>query len=88
MLTKLRRWFFGKWHRVNSWIEDKDVCEICGEERADTVCIGCGKRICWLCNSLYYIDEDLCTECRRDITPEEEEAEDSRMELENEDDDA
>jgi hypothetical protein len=32
---------------------------------------------------LYYIDEDLCTECRRGITPEEE-AEDLRMELENE----
>jgi hypothetical protein len=71
MFTKLRRWFFGKWHSLNLWIEDKDVCELCGEEKSDTVCVGCDRRICDMCESGYYQDATLCTSCRAKMTPEE-----------------
>lgn len=58
------------------WLEEKSsglsCCEICNDEPVARVCIGCDKYIGYGCDSLYYADETLCTECRSTITPEEE----------------
>jgi hypothetical protein len=72
MFIRLRRWFYGKIASIAHWLGTKDVCELCMEEIADGPCVGCERRICMNCDSGYYADEMLCTECRKDITPEEE----------------
>lgn len=74
MITRLKRWFFGKLDSVGNWLIQHDICEICHEETVDLTCVGCKRRICINCDSGYYADETLCTDCRKDITPEEEAA--------------
>jgi len=71
MIKWLKREFFGWWPSFRDWVNAKDSCEICGNEIADNICVGCDRRICGMCESGYYSDESLCTECRKDITPEE-----------------
>jgi hypothetical protein len=83
MWKKLKREFFYRWRGFSNWINEQDACEICGNEQAQDICVGCDRRICYMCNSGYYEDAELCTSCRKDITPEEE-AEDRRLALENE----
>jgi hypothetical protein len=86
-MQAFKRWFFGWWGGFADWVNGKDACELCGNEKADYICVGCEKRICCMCNSGYYEDAELCRECRKDITPEEE-AEDRRLALESEEEDA
>lgn len=74
MFKRLRRWFYGKIADIAYWLGTKDVCELCGEDIADGGCVGCERRICMNCDSGYYDDETLCTDCRAKITPEEEES--------------
>jgi len=81
MITKLRRWFFEKLENLNRWREAHDLCEVCKEETKDYICVGCDRRICCGCDSGYYEDAELCTLCRKDITPEEEA--DDRREMED-----
>jgi len=50
------------------------ICDLCKENAIDSTCVDCGKEICVECDSGYYSDETLCVECRKQITPEEEEA--------------
>jgi hypothetical protein len=68
----LKREFFGWWSGFRDWVSGMDSCELCGNEKADYVCVGCEKRICCMCESGYYSDESLCMACRHDITPEQE----------------
>jgi hypothetical protein len=68
----IKREFFGWWPSFRDWVSGKDLCEICGNDRTDYVCVGCERRICDMCNSGYYEDAELCQACRHDITPEEE----------------
>jgi hypothetical protein len=86
-MRRLRNYFWDWWQGFRDWIDGKDACELCGNEKADYICVGCEKRICCMCNSGYYEDAELCRECRKDITPEEEE-QDRRDAIENEEDDA
>ena len=72
LYVKLRRWFFERLGTLAYRLAQYDTCELCGEDFADGPCVGCGRRICIDCNSGYYEDEELCKECRKDITPEEE----------------
>ena len=74
MLTKVRRWFLRKWQSLDHWIKELDACELCGNEKADCECVGCDRRICCMCNSGYYEDVELCTDCRKEISPQEEQA--------------
>ncbi len=74
MTRRIKRWLFGKLAILNRWREAHDLCEICHEEQACSICVGCEQRICCECTSGYYADEDLCLACRAQITPEEEEA--------------
>ena len=83
MWKDIRRSFFSWWSGFRDWIDGLDACEICGNEMSNYICAGCEKRICCMCESGYYSDENLCTECRKEITPEEEEK-DRRDALENE----
>jgi hypothetical protein len=81
-MIRLRRWFF-YWleiviDRLSYWQCEHDLCEICKRYTADRICIGCNRRIDYECDSCYYNDENLCIECRKDITPEQE-AEDARL---------
>jgi ribosome-binding protein aMBF1 (putative translation factor) len=69
----LKREFFDWWTGFRDWVNAKDSCELCGNEIADNICVGCDRRICDMCNSGYYEDAELCQACRHDITPEEEE---------------
>ena len=85
MIKKVKRWFWGIMSNVAYQIGRLDICELCEEEIVDGPCVGCGRRICMNCDSLYYDDETLCVECRKDITPDEEE-EDRKLALANEDD--
>jgi hypothetical protein len=75
MFARLKRWVYGRLkaldNRIKWFLEDHFKCEVCGEERADYTCIGCGKRICGGCDSHYYTDEELCVKCECEITPEE-----------------
>jgi len=73
MIKWLKREFFGWWSGFREWVNAKDSCELCGNEHTDYICVGCDRRICCMCDSGYYTDAELCTECRKDITPEEEE---------------
>lgn len=73
MLTRLRRWLFSFIERVHHWKVDHDLCELCRKDESQTNCISCNRRICYGCDSHYYEDVELCVECRKDITPEEEE---------------
>jgi hypothetical protein len=73
MLRKLKRHFFNLVKRLNRIATQYDLCELCHEEEADYICVGCDRHICAACDSLYYRDADLCTKCRSEITPEEEE---------------
>ena len=73
MFARLRRWLFSFIERVNHWNVDHDLCELCDTDESQTNCITCGKRICYGCDSRYYDDVELCTECRKNITPKEEE---------------
>ena len=81
MIIRLRRWFFATVANLAYRLGKLDICEVCEEEIADGPCVGCGRRICMNCNSGYYEDEELCTLCRKDITPEEEGA-DRKLEAE------
>lgn len=82
---RIRRWFLGTIYRfekaLGCWITEHDLCELCHSETVGEVCIGCQARICYLCDSGYYSDENLCNKCRKEITPEEE-AEDRRLQAE------
>lgn len=84
MWKYLKRHFFEWWGPFSDYVSGLDACELCGNDQADYICVGCDKRICCMCESGYYEDENLCTACRKDITPEEE-AEDQREALANED---
>jgi hypothetical protein len=68
----LKREFFSWWPSFRDWVNAKDSCELCGNEIADNICVGCDRRICDMCNSGYYADAELCTNCRANLTPEEE----------------
>ena len=68
--TRIKRWVFDFIKRL---IEEHDLCGICGDDVGDYLCVGCDRRICGACDSRYYNDAELCTECRKNITPEEEE---------------
>jgi hypothetical protein len=81
MFKQFKRWYYGKIAYLSYRLEMMDVCELCKEGIVDAPCVGCGRRICGSCDSLYYEDEYLCTECRKDITPEEEE-EDRKLQTE------
>lgn len=70
-MQAFKRWFFGWFKGFAEWVSGKDECELCGNEKADYICVGCDKRICCMCDSGYYQDAELCTECRKNITPEE-----------------
>jgi hypothetical protein len=83
MFKYLKREFFGWWSGFRDWVSGLDSCELCGNEKSDYTCIGCLKRICCMCESGYYSDANLCSSCRHDITPEEEE-EDRKLALESE----
>ena len=83
MWKDIRRSFFSWWSGFRDWIDGLDACEICGNEMSNYICAGCEKRICCMCNSGYYEDAELCMDCRKEITPEEEEK-DRRDALENE----
>ena len=83
MWKDIRRSFFSWWREFCNWVNGLDACELCGNEQADATCAGCEKRICCMCNSGYYEDAELCMDCRKEITPEEEEK-DRRDALENE----
>jgi hypothetical protein len=72
MWEYLKREFFGWWSGFRDWVTAQDTCEICGNELADYLCIGCDRRICLMCDSGYYGDASLCKDCRKDITPEQE----------------
>lgn len=71
-MQALRRWFFGVWQGFREWIDGMDACEICGNEQADNICVGCDRRICGMCDSGYYRDAEICQECRKNISPQEE----------------
>jgi hypothetical protein len=73
MWKYLKREFFGWFAGFKDYISGLDSCELCGNEQADNICVGCDRRICCMCNSGYYEDAELCTDCRAKITPEEEE---------------
>jgi hypothetical protein len=73
MLSKLKRRLFDFIKRLNCYREENDLCELCHEETADYICVGCDRQICGACDSAYYRDAELCTDCRAKITPEEEE---------------
>lgn len=85
----MRKWvkriFFEWWRGFSEWVNEKDACELCGNEKSDYVCVGCLKRICCMCESGYYSDAELCDSCRDEITPEEE-AEDRKLQAELEED--
>lgn len=83
MWRKCKHKFFEFWQGFRHWIDEMDACEVCGNEKADYICVGCDKRICCMCDSGYYSDAEICRPCRAQITPEEE-AEDRRMALEYE----
>ena len=68
----LKREFFGWFSGFKDYIRGLDSCELCGNEIADNICVGCDRRICDMCESGYYQDVTLCTSCRAEITPEEE----------------
>src|SRR5580692_11251402 len=74
--TRIMRWIYWKLDNfrceLNMWLDEHDLCEVCRDEPAANECIGCGQRVGFECNSFYYEDETLCTECRATITPEEE----------------
>ena len=72
ILNYLKREFFGWWKGFSEWVTAQDYCELCGNEQADYLCVGCDRRICMMCDSGYYGDANLCKNCRKDITPEEE----------------
>ena len=81
MIKWLKREFFGWFAGFKDYISGLDSCELCGNEWTDSICSGCNKRICCMCESGYYADESLCHRCRHDITPEEEE-EDRKLAVE------
>ena len=70
-MIDLRDWLREIWRGFSEWVSNKDSCELCGNEQADNICVGCDRRICCMCVSGYYEDESLCKRCRHDITPEE-----------------
>lgn len=75
-MKRLRRWFF-MWleiilDRLSHWQSEHDLCELCRRYTADRVCVGCDRRIDYECDSCYYYDETLCSECRGTISPEQE----------------
>jgi hypothetical protein len=72
MWNYIKREFFGWWKGFIEWVTAQDTCELCGNEKADYLCVGCERRICMMCNSGYYADAELCKACRKEITPEEE----------------
>ena len=69
MIKWLKREFFGWFAGFKDYISGLDSCELCGNEQADNICVGCDRRICCMCNSGYYEDAELCTDCRAKITP-------------------
>jgi hypothetical protein len=71
MWKYLKREFFGWFAGFKDYISGLDSCELCGNEQSHYICVGCERRICYMCNSGYYTDAELCTDCRKDITPEE-----------------
>jgi len=83
MFKYLKRSFFGWFSGFRDYINGLDSCERCGNEWTDYTCVGCERRICCMCESGYYEDANLCSSCRHDITPEEEE-EDRKLALESE----
>jgi hypothetical protein len=68
----LRHKLQGIYVRLIDWLQEHSRCEICHEEQVAHLCIGCGRYICYGCDSMFYEDENLCIECRATITPEEE----------------
>jgi hypothetical protein len=72
MIKWLKREFFDWFAGFKNFIQGLDCCELCGNEQADSICVGCDKRICCMCDSGYYSDVELCTNCRANLTPEEE----------------
>ena len=47
---------------------------MCHDVKVETTCESCERRMCYECTSNYYNDVDICSVCRAQITPEEEEA--------------
>ena len=58
--------------RIKRLADLYDLCEVCYEDGADYICVGCDRHICGICTSDYYRDAELCIKCRAEITPEEE----------------
>jgi hypothetical protein len=73
MLRKLKRRLIDLVKRLSRMAQSYDLCELCHEESADYICVGCDRHICGECTTMYYVDAELCTKCRAEITPEEEE---------------
>ena len=80
-MNRLKRWFF---EVLRDFLLQHDHCEICSEFEPFYTCISCDRRYCVDCESGYYEDENLCSECRATITPEQE-AEDWKEAVESED---
>ena len=74
MFVKVKRCLIEWAKKIKRLADSYDKCEVCHEEDAEYICVGCDKHICGACESGYYADEDLCKQCRFKITPEEEEA--------------
>ena len=77
MIKDMKRILWDWWEGFRDWVNAMDSCELCGNEQSDYMCVGCQRRICAMCESGYYADENLCSECRKNISPEEE-AEDKK----------
>jgi hypothetical protein len=73
-LLKIKRCLINFTKRLSRFAQMYDKCEICKEEDADYICVGCDRHICGACDSGYYADVEFCKQCRSKITPEEEEA--------------
>lgn len=70
----LKRWAFRTVNRLHYWFGESDICEVCHDVKVETTCESCERRMCYECTSNYYNDVDICSVCRAQITPEEEEA--------------
>lgn len=80
MKNKVMHFIFELIDSLQNWREEHDICEVCKVSTAESKCSeGCGKRICYGCESFYYEDATICVECEKSITPEEREADRKRM---------
>lgn len=67
MIKWLKREFFGWFAGFKDYISGLDSCELCGNEQADNICVGCERRICYMCNSGQIENDTLCYECHEDV---------------------